>query len=146
MLEEALAALATAGGTAVVQAAGTDAWAGLRTRVARLFGRGDGQRERAELERLDQTASALEVAGAGEAEIVRARQEAAWRTRFEALLENLADDARRQVAAELRTLMREETLDARASGGGVSGNTFYGPTAVQHGNNNRQDNRFGSGA
>ncbi|MGW3466207.1 hypothetical protein ACWDE9_44675, partial [Streptomyces olivaceoviridis] len=38
MLEQALTALAAAGGAAVVQAAGTDAWTGLRQAVARWFG------------------------------------------------------------------------------------------------------------
>lgn len=35
MLAEALMALAGAGGAAVVQAAGTDAWEGLRSAIAR---------------------------------------------------------------------------------------------------------------
>ncbi|MEU6172343.1 hypothetical protein ABZ832_10455 [Streptantibioticus parmotrematis] len=39
MLTEALAAPAAAGGTAVVQAAGTDAWTEVRRTVARLLGR-----------------------------------------------------------------------------------------------------------
>jgi hypothetical protein len=52
LAEEALAALAAAGGTAVVQAAGTDAWAGFRSRVAKWFARGDTEREQIALERL----------------------------------------------------------------------------------------------
>ncbi|MBK3635258.1 hypothetical protein JHN52_20485 [Streptomyces sp. MBT97] len=44
MLTEALAAPAAAGGTAVAQAAGTSLWEGTRSRVARLFGRGDAAR------------------------------------------------------------------------------------------------------
>lgn len=95
MLEAALAALAAAGGTAVVEAAGTDAWAGLRARVAQLFGRGDDGRERAELARLDATAAALTGAGPGDGggagsgvgQSVRIRQEAFWQARFAALLE-----------------------------------------------------------
>ncbi|MFZ3474947.1 hypothetical protein ACODT3_01270 [Streptomyces sp. 4.24] len=59
MLERAWAALAAAGGAAVVQAAGTDAWTGLRQAVAGWFARGDARREQAALERLDQTADAL---------------------------------------------------------------------------------------
>ncbi|GHD52056.1 hypothetical protein GCM10010335_63990 [Streptomyces galbus] len=95
MLTEALMAVAGAGGTAVVQAAGTDAWTGLRQRVARLLGRGDTQRERAELERLDRTAQALEEAGTtGETERARLRQEASWQTRFESLLETLRTPSR----------------------------------------------------
>jgi hypothetical protein len=48
MLVETLAALAAAGGAAVVQAAGTDAWNGFRQAVARWFARGDAQREQAD--------------------------------------------------------------------------------------------------
>ena len=63
MLAEALTALAAAGGTAVVQAAGTDAWTGFRARVAKWFARGDTGREQVALERLDRTAAALGAAG-----------------------------------------------------------------------------------
>lgn len=58
MLEWVAAAVA-AGGTAVVQAAGTDAWAIVRQRTARLLSRDDPERERTELMRLDQTATDL---------------------------------------------------------------------------------------
>jgi hypothetical protein len=141
MLTEALMAVAGAGGTAVVQAAGTDAWTSLRQRVARLLGRGDAQRERAELERLDHTAQALEEADAtGETERMRLRQEASWQTRFESLLENLEDSEQQQVAAELQTLVAEQReIVARQ---GVVGNTFNGPAALQVGNHNQQENRF----
>ncbi len=55
---------------------------GLRQRVTRLLWRGETQRERAELERLDRTAQALEEADAtGETERARLRQEASWQTR-----------------------------------------------------------------
>ncbi|RKN72742.1 hypothetical protein D7231_14850 [Streptomyces klenkii] len=117
MLEATLAALAAAGGSAVVQAAGTDAWAGFRQAVARLFGRGDAQREHAELERLDQTAAALDGVIADEAERARVRQEASWQTRFEALLESLDGTGREQVATELRALLVEQGATAAASAG-----------------------------
>jgi hypothetical protein len=87
MQVETLTALAAAGGTAVVQAAGTDAWTGFRQAVARWFGRGDAQREQAELERLDQTAAALETADPTQADRVRISSEAAWHARIEAALE-----------------------------------------------------------
>ncbi|MGW0615701.1 hypothetical protein [Streptomyces sp. NPDC002788] len=123
MLTEALMAVAGAGGTAVVQAAGTDAWTGLRQRVARLVGCGDTQRERAELERLDCTAQALEEADAtGETERTRLRQEASWQTRFESLLENLEDSEQQQVATELQALVAEQREFAARQG--VVGNTF----------------------
>lgn len=41
MLGEALTALAAAGGTVVVQAAGTSGWQGFQRAVARWFARGD---------------------------------------------------------------------------------------------------------
>src|SRR5919112_2708965 len=98
MLAEAMTALAAAGGAAVVQAAGTDAWEAFRRRVARFFARGNDQRERGELERLDQTATALDTVDEGESERTRIRQEASWQARFESLLESL-DEAERQQAA-----------------------------------------------
>lgn len=141
MLTEALMAVAGAGGTAVVQAAGTDAWTGLRQRVARLLGRGDTQRERAELERLDRTAQALEEADAtGETERARLRQEASWQTRFESLLENLENSEQQQAATDLQALVAEQ--QAFAARQGVVGNTFNGPAALQVGNHNQQENRF----
>ena len=109
MLEQALTALAAAGGSAVVQAAGTDAWAGLRQGVALWSGRGDERRERAELERLDRTAGELEAAEPTEAEQARIRQEAAWTARIEALLENLENTQRAQAADELRTLLTQHS-------------------------------------
>lgn len=117
MLEDALVALATAGGTAVVQAAGTQAWDALRVRVARLLGRGDAERERVELERLDRTAGALEAPPPSEAERVRLRQEASWQTRFEALLEDVAGAERERVAAELRALVQEQAASCAVSAG-----------------------------
>ncbi|MEU5809398.1 hypothetical protein [Streptomyces sp. NPDC047718] len=146
MLAEALTALAAAGGAAVVQAAGTDAWEGLRGRLARWFGRGDAQRERDELARLDR--SAAEVTAAAEddatADRVRARQEVAWQTRIETLLEGLADEQRTEAAELLQELLEQAAAPSSPGGApGVSGNTFKGPTAFQVGNNNRQDVRFG---
>ena len=115
MLEQALVALAAAGGTAVVQAAGTDVWIGLRGAVARWFGRGDERRERAELERLDQTAAELEAGDEAAVERSRIRQETVWQTRIEALLETLDDAERARAVDELRALLEEH-----APAGGVS--------------------------
>ncbi|WP_329345020.1 hypothetical protein OG252_51625 [Streptomyces sp. NBC_01352] len=143
MLAESLVALAAAGGAAVVQAAGTDAWAELRQRVARLLGRGSPERERAELERVDRTAAALDAAGENEAERVLVSQEASWQTRFETLLEDADEAERQEIAAALRELV-EQARPGYGAGSAVSGNTFHGPTAFQAGDHNRQDNRFGS--
>ncbi|WP_079109991.1 hypothetical protein [Streptomyces roseifaciens] len=128
MLAEVMAALAAAGGSAVVQAAGTDAWAGFRQRVATWFGRGDLRREYAELERLDQTAATLSAAGTADAERVQIRQEASWEAMFVTLLESLDDAERELAAAQLRALLEEHNatavggVSAEASGLAVGGN------------------------
>ncbi|MDY0809986.1 hypothetical protein [Kitasatospora purpeofusca] len=101
MLVETLTTLAAAGGGAVAQAAGTDAWHGVRRRVAELFGRGDEQREQAELERLDRTSLALEPGAAAE----RDRQAGLWQGRFETLLENARPLDQERLADELRALL-----------------------------------------
>jgi hypothetical protein len=145
MLEEALVALTTAGGLAVVQAAGTDAWAGVRHQVARLLGRGNEGLEQAELVLLDQTAAILSTISQGDADPARVNQQTVWRVRFESLLESLAGDAREQAATELQALL-DNYVRREQMRGGVSGNTFAGPTAMQVGDNNRQDIRFGPGA
>lgn len=121
MLAEAMTALAMACGNAVVQAASTDGWAGFRQQVARLFARGDQQRERAELARLDQTMAALDVTDAAEAERVQIRQEATWQTRFEALLESLDETEQEQVAAELRDLLDKQATPANSVSAGPGG-------------------------
>ncbi|MEV4454689.1 hypothetical protein [Microbispora sp. NPDC049633] len=139
---EWLAAAVAAGGTAVVQAAGTDAWVIVRQRVAKVLGRDDPEREQAELTRLDQTATALASLAPEEAALVRARQEASWTARFEMLLESLGEAERERVARELNDIADQAR---QASAGGVSGNVFSGPTAFQVGNGNRQDNHFGPG-
>ncbi|GGW78800.1 hypothetical protein [Streptomyces griseoloalbus] len=117
MLEETLTVLASAGGTAVVQAAGTDMWTGLREAVAGWFGRGDEQRQRVELERLDRTAEELETAQAADAERVRIRQEALWQARIENLLESLDERERVRVTEELRALLPQRAPE----GGAVAG-------------------------
>ncbi len=146
MLDEAITALAAAGGTAVVQAAGTEAWTGFRQAVARLFGRGDDQRASAALERLDGTAAAVSTADGGGAEQVRSHQRALWQARFEGLLESVDAPERDSVVAALRALVAEHSPSGQSGGGEVSDNSFNGPTIMQVGNGNRQDNRFGNGA
>ncbi|MFM9611540.1 hypothetical protein [Streptomyces niveiscabiei] len=160
MLDEATLALAASVGTAVAQAAGTDAWAAFRARLARVLGRGDTERETAQGERLDGTAAAA-TAGRGEgADMV-------WRTRVEVLLEELDPGERAVVEGQLGVLMREfadsATRDNDTPGNGTRaddapsnhtpgnhtrgnhtrGNLFLGDAAIQHGNGNIQVNRFG---
>jgi hypothetical protein len=125
-----MTALAAAGGTAVVQAAGTDAWTGVRQQVARWFGRGNPQREQAELERLDQTAGQLEAAGPAEVERVRICQEAAWQGRIEVLLESLEVIERARIVDELRSLLAQQTSH-RSVSAGQSGLAVGGNVSVQ---------------
>ena len=127
MLDSTMQALAAAGGLAVAGAAGTDAWAGMRQAVARWFGRGDEQRERAELARLDRTAAALTPApglgadsGGDPALRTRIEEEASWRTRFEALLESLDEARRREAAAQLEALLARAVQDRAPDVGGIS--------------------------
>ncbi|WP_086708505.1 hypothetical protein [Streptomyces antimycoticus] len=122
MLEQALTVLAAAGGAAVVHAAGTDTWVGLRQAVARWFARGDARREQAELERLDQTAGELQTADGDVAERTRIRLEAAWQTRIETLLEALDETERTRAADQLRSLLAQPLpgTDVSAGDGGVA--------------------------
>ncbi|MFC9795569.1 hypothetical protein ACFVJI_23360 [Streptomyces sp. NPDC127584] len=121
MLEQALAALAAAGGAAVVQAAGTDAWTGLRQAVARWFARGDDGREQLTLERLDQTSAALREASEDAAEL-RIRLETAWQTRIEALLDGMDEAERGRAAEQLLGLLARHAPGSvvSAGDGGVS--------------------------
>ncbi|NXY94807.1 hypothetical protein HYE82_10460 [Streptomyces sp. BR123] len=105
MLVEALTALAAAGGGAVVQAAGTDAWNGLRGRIVEVFGRGDAARGQAELERLDHTRQALDQDASAGVMTEGVRQEGLWQGRFEALLEGLDAQERERATEQLRELV-----------------------------------------
>ncbi|MFF9127954.1 hypothetical protein ACF09J_32655 [Streptomyces sp. NPDC014889] len=98
---------------AVVQAAGTDAWLSVRQVVARLLGRGDRQREAAELSRLDQ----MEATLTAEEDVAdqRERWEAVWQTRLEVMLEALDAQAR----AVAVTQLAEVVATAQSVRGGV---------------------------
>ncbi|MFE7930310.1 hypothetical protein ACFU6S_16510 [Streptomyces sp. NPDC057456] len=145
MLSEALTAAAAGGGMAVVQSAGSDSWAWFRVRCARLVARGDTDAEREAIERLDRTAAVLEAVDEGERERVRAVHAVLWQGEFASLLEALADDERDRLVEQLVQLTKEFDAGDGPQGGAVSGNTFHGPTAVQTGDHNRQENHFGSG-
>lgn len=117
MLPEVLA-LAASGGTAVVQAAGTEAWGQLSGLVAQWLGRGHARAEEAELERLNGTAGELRTAN-GSAQ-VRAAQESLWRDRIAEVLEGLGSVEQERAAAELQRLLAPYMVPhARANGAGV---------------------------
>ncbi|WP_269855264.1 hypothetical protein [Streptomyces sp. RPT161] len=135
MLVEALEALALAGGGAVVKAAGTDAWNGLRRRVAEIFGRGDAAREQAELERLDHTARILVPGASADITAERLRQEGVWQGRFETLLESLDSAEREHAAQQLRELQSFVAASAGdtaiATGKAVARNGSRALTGIQ---------------
>ncbi|WP_328873769.1 hypothetical protein OHT76_28885 [Streptomyces sp. NBC_00287] len=116
MLSEALTAVAAAGGTAVVQAAGTDAWTSVRQRTARLFGRGEQQ---AVLDELDRTEEELVRGGADEEAAAR------WAGRFARLLQGLSEEERSAVVEELRR------LDGSRPPSPAGGPVFHGDVSVR---------------
>ncbi|EFE73007.1 hypothetical protein [Streptomyces sp. HCCB10043] len=121
MLFDELTALATEGGRVVVRAVGTPFWPVTQRRAAKLVGRGDAERVRAELVRLDGTAQALTTSPSGDADAERARQEGLWAGRFEALLDQLEGSEQLDAAAELRAILASLT-------------TTVGDTAIGTGN------------
>ncbi|WP_371660723.1 hypothetical protein [Streptomyces sp. NBC_00280] len=144
MLVEGLIAVATAGGGAIVQAAGTDAWAGIRSGVARILGRGESDREQAELERLDQTRAELESTSDGaEVERVQTVLVTRWQTRLEMLLEQLPNEERQQVAAELQALVQQVHSKApvQSTNNDFSNATFTDSQVLGSGTQNNTINR-----
>ncbi|WP_327105990.1 hypothetical protein [Nonomuraea glycinis] len=111
MLSEALAALAAAGGTALVSAMSTDAWTSAKQGFARLLGRGGPERQEVAERRLERSRQELAGATSREPERARVEQEAAWRLRLSDLLE---DDPAAE--AELRVLVARFGAAVPASG------------------------------
>jgi hypothetical protein len=95
---EWVAALAAAGGSALIGAAATDAWASARDGVLALFGRGGDRRREVAAARLDADAAEIEAAEVGERDEVRARILPGWQTRLTDLLEEYPE-AREELTA-----------------------------------------------
>jgi hypothetical protein len=100
MLGEALASLASAGGSALVTAMVTDAWEDLKARFAHLIGRGKVKETEAAAARLEQSRAALTGLSGSDLERAQAELEIVWRTRLADLLE---EDP--SAEKELRTLV-----------------------------------------
>ncbi|HEX2299338.1 MAG TPA: hypothetical protein VHH34_12640 [Pseudonocardiaceae bacterium] len=81
---EGLAALATAGGTALAAAMATDAWQSTRSAVVRLFGRDSAPRQATIETQLD--CNATLVAQAEEPDAARQSLAGVWRLELESLL------------------------------------------------------------
>jgi hypothetical protein len=114
MLSEALTALASTGGTALITAMVTDGWEGVRARFARLLARGDTAETETVAARLERSRTLLATMSGGELERAKAEQVIAWRVRLEDLLEQDPD-----AAETLRTLVAEIQTQAVWSGGRV---------------------------
>lgn len=113
MLNEALAALAAKAGSGLITAMMTDGWQQVRTRVARLLGRGDAREQERQEARLERARRELVAASEEEAEGVRQRHSQGWRARFEDLLDDVPE-----IEAEFRELVAflAEQSPAVASG------------------------------
>jgi hypothetical protein len=107
MLTEALTALASAGGTALVTAMVTDSWEGVKAHCARLFGRGNVKQAEAAARRLEQSRAVLAGLSGPGLERARAEQEVIWRTRLGDLLEldPAAETELRALVAEVQALV-----------------------------------------
>lgn len=93
MLAEALAALAAAGGTALVEAATTDAWTKAKAGFARVLGRGDEERTAVVEGRLERTRAELASSTGEELERARNAHSAQWTTRLRDALEEHPESA-----------------------------------------------------
>ena len=114
----------------MVQAVGTDAWVAVRDRTARLFARGDTERQTTELARLEETARDLsDQADSGTALV---RWESAWRARYEMLLDSLPDAELPTVADELAQLISitGRRADATSISAGDHGMAVGGDVSV----------------
>ena len=119
---------------ALVQAAVTDGWDGVRQKVARLFGR--GQPDAAIERRLDATRDQLTAATPGDLAAVQAALAAQWETRFadlladhpdaEAELAALVKDIKPAVTATDHSVAAGGNVTATAKSGGVAANVLHG--------------------
>lgn len=119
-------ALAALAGNTVVAAAVTDAFEGVRGRVARLFGR--GKPDPSIEQRLEMTRAVVSSAAGADGESVRAALRAQWRAWFTELL-----DACPGTAAELASLIAELRGDQDAGGevtNQVTGGVQHGPVIM----------------
>lgn len=93
MLPEALAALASAGGTAVVSAMVGDGWNAAKKRLAQLLGRGDPARIAELEERLGRHRDELAQLAGEELERAQILRAETWRAQLVDLLEESPDTA-----------------------------------------------------
>jgi hypothetical protein len=103
VLDEALTALAAAGGSSLVSAMVTDQWATVKAKFARLLGQGNTGQVAVAEERLERSRTALAgLSQEKELEPVAVEQAAVWRVRLADLLEDEPT-----AAEELRDLVEQ---------------------------------------
>ena len=136
MLAEALAALAAAGGTALVEAATTDAWERAKVGFALLFGRGDERRTAVIEGRLEGTRAELVPLTGTELERTREARAAEWTIRLRDALDEHPDSAERlrglldELAAAGVTVSAETGGHSMVVGGNVSNVATSGGVSV----------------
>jgi hypothetical protein len=109
-----IGALAALAGNSLVAAVVTDAWGGVRHKIASWFGR--GKPDPKTLERLDRTHAELAVAAPGDLERMRQDLAREWAGRFKDLIADYPD-----AAGELDGLVRQiQASTVSASGHGVA--------------------------
>ena len=107
-------ALAALAGNSLVTAVVTDAWEGVRHKIAAWFGRGEPDPKT--LERLDRTRAELAAVAPGEVERVGQDLAREWADRFKDLIADYPD-----AAGELDGLVQQiQASTAAASGHGVA--------------------------
>lgn len=116
MLDEALMALAGAGGAAVVTAMATDAWSATRTGVVRMFRRAGNKQDVEAV--LDKDAHAVADALDTDRELVRQELAPVWAARLTTVLAGCPDRLRDEVAVCLDDLINAVD-SARPGGTGV---------------------------
>ncbi|MGH3378291.1 MAG: tetratricopeptide repeat protein [Actinoallomurus sp.] len=136
MLSETVAALAGAGGTAVVQAMVSDSWDSTKARMARLLGRGDPTGVATAEKHLECSRAELEAVPEPELEDARRAQAAVWRARLAELLEEdpRAETELRRLVSRVHDTAGATVQSIHASGrrqavlgAGVQINTFLVP-------------------
>lgn len=115
MMSDVLLAAASAGGSALVTAAATEVWSGVRDGVVSLFARAGRRRETAE-QWADATAAEIAAASPELMPAVRQRLEVQWQRRLADLVdehEELGEPLQawvREVQAQLPVVQRSQTF------------------------------------
>ncbi|MDQ4033901.1 MAG: hypothetical protein M3332_17315 [Actinomycetota bacterium] len=122
MLTEALAALAAAGGTAVVGAMATDAWQAARSGITRVLSRSGSPRQEVIEAQLDEDAGVLERTREADRDQIRQELLPVWRRRLGDYLQQhpdaaeelgeLVDQVREQLPSSQQAWVNDVTVQA----------------------------------